>query len=64
MLTLDLGFVIQGNEEDELPEQMMVGCRLHGIDPLTSPPLPSVSEQLMSNLEGESADGDSVTPEQ
>lgn len=32
-LTLDLGFVIQGNTPDELPEQMLVGCRLHAIDP-------------------------------
>jgi len=40
ILTLNLGFVIQGNEADELPEQMLMGARLHGIDPLTAPSLP------------------------
>ena len=40
VLTLDLGFVVQGNAGDELPEQMLVGARLHGIDPLTAPPYP------------------------
>mmetsp|Transcript_38672 Transcript_38672/g.54443 ORF Transcript_38672/g.54443 Transcript_38672/m.54443 type:complete len:505 (-) Transcript_38672:527-2041(-) len=39
-LTLDLGFVVQGNQQDELPEQMLVGVRCHGIDPLNAPPLP------------------------
>ena len=43
VLTLDLGFVVQGNQTDELPEQMMVGCRLHGVDPLTAPAYPSSS---------------------
>ena len=37
VLTIDLGFVVQGNKEDELPEQMMMGLRLHGLDPLESP---------------------------
>jgi hypothetical protein len=40
VLTIDLGFVVQGNSGDELPEQMLVGARLHGIDPLTAPPYP------------------------
>jgi len=39
-LTLDLGFVLQGNSVDELPEQMAFGSRLHGLDPLTAPMLP------------------------
>jgi hypothetical protein len=39
-LTIDLGFVIQGNSEDELPEQMLMGVRLHAIDPLNAPALP------------------------
>ena len=39
-LTLDLGFVLQGNSQDELPEQMAFGSRLHGLDPLTAPMLP------------------------
>lgn len=39
-LTLDLGFVIQGNDIDELPEQMLVAMRLHSLDPLLAPNLP------------------------
>jgi len=39
-LTLDLGFVIQGNSIDELPEQMLLGSRVHSLDPLTAPNLP------------------------
>jgi hypothetical protein len=58
VLTLDIGFVIQGNSEDELPEQMMVGSRLHGIDPLTAPPFPATADSfvdsIMSNEDNES----------
>lgn len=39
-LTIDLGFVVQGNTKEELPEQMMLGLRLHGLDPLTAEMLP------------------------
>ena len=42
-LTLALGFVVEGKLSDELPEQMMVGTRLHGLDPPNSsvlPPMP------------------------
>lgn len=42
-LTLDLGFVVQANHEDELPEQMLVGVRCHGMDPLNAPPLPPMT---------------------
>lgn len=38
ILTLNLGFVIQGCED--LPEQMLMGVTLHSIDPLTAAPLP------------------------
>lgn len=41
-LTLDLGFVIQGNSKEELREQMLAGVRLHGIVPSDATPLPSV----------------------
>jgi len=44
VLTMDLGFVIQGNQDDELPEQMLVGARLHSIDPLTAPSLPPMKD--------------------
>eukprot|EP00934_Nitzschia_sp_Nitz4_P006835 Nitzschia sp. Nitz4//scaffold53_size117307//9759//12068//NITZ4_003753-RA/size117307-augustus-gene-0.90-mRNA-1//1//CDS//3329554154//6825//frame0 len=50
VLTIDLGFVVQGNSPDELPEQMLVGTRLHGIDPLTAPPYPLSSKELMSSI--------------
>jgi Protein ENHANCED DISEASE RESISTANCE 2, C-terminal len=66
VLTLDLGFVVQGNTEDELPEQMLVGCRLHGIDPLTSPSFPMSTHQhdnplfdVGNNSSGDGSDDDS-----
>lgn len=40
ILTIDLGFVVQGNKVEELPEQMMMGLRIHGLDPLTAEMLP------------------------
>lgn len=40
VLTIDLGYVVQGNKEDALPEQMMLGLRLHGLDPLSAELLP------------------------
>lgn len=36
-LTLDVGFVVQGNSEEELPEQMLGSIRVHGADPLRAP---------------------------
>lgn len=33
-LTVDIGFVIQGETDAELPEQMLAGVRIHGPDPL------------------------------
>ena len=36
-LTCDIGFVIQGNTPEELPEQMLGSIRIHGIDPLKAP---------------------------
>ena len=50
VLTLDLGFVVQGNENDELPEQMLAGIRLHGIDPFTASAMPVSQEDFLSNL--------------
>jgi hypothetical protein len=47
VLTLDLGFVVQGNSDDELPEQMLVGVRCHGIDPCTASPLPPMKNQFI-----------------
>jgi hypothetical protein len=51
VLTIDLGFVIQGNTKDELPEQMMAGLRLHGLDPLNSEALPDIDDQELFELE-------------
>mmetsp|Transcript_24996 Transcript_24996/g.69166 ORF Transcript_24996/g.69166 Transcript_24996/m.69166 type:complete len:430 (-) Transcript_24996:168-1457(-) len=38
-LTVDIGFVIQGDSAAELPEQMMGSTRIHGVDPLKAPKL-------------------------
>ena len=56
-LTIDLGFAIQGNSNDELPEQMLTGTRLHGIDPLNAPPLPPIKDMLfMADDDSEKGD--------
>jgi len=39
-LTLDLGFVLEGKTSDQLPEQMIAGSRIHGLDPLSARILP------------------------
>jgi hypothetical protein len=36
-LTVDIGFVIQGNADEELPEQMMGSIRIHKVDPIKAP---------------------------
>jgi Protein ENHANCED DISEASE RESISTANCE 2, C-terminal len=38
-LTVDIGFVIQGETAQELPEQMLGSVRVHGPDPLRAPKL-------------------------
>lgn len=48
-LTLDLGFVIQGNSPDELPEQMLGAIRVHGLNPLEAPPFPPM-KTMWQNL--------------
>ena len=58
ILTLDLGFVVQGNSKDELPEQMLVGARLHGIDPLNAPTYPSTGADIFKSLAASDTDGD------
>mmetsp|Transcript_9611 Transcript_9611/g.19383 ORF Transcript_9611/g.19383 Transcript_9611/m.19383 type:complete len:701 (+) Transcript_9611:73-2175(+) len=60
VLTLDLGFVVQSNEQDELPECMVVGCRLHGVDPLKAPQFPTTDDVFVDT--GLSSDDGSVTP--
>ena len=50
ILTMDLGFVIQGNQQDELPEQMLVGARLHSIDVLSCPPLPPMKDMFIHSV--------------
>ena len=42
-VSVDLGFVIEGQREDELPEQMLCCVRLHKIDALSSPTLPPLA---------------------
>jgi len=52
VLTVDLGFVVQGNRAEELPEQMMLGLRLHGLDPLTAELLPEFDDgSSMSDMD-------------
>lgn len=46
VLTIDLGFVVQGNTNQYLPEQMMLGLRLHGLDPLTAELLPETHHDV------------------
>lgn len=58
VLTIDLGFVVQGNTPDELPEQMLVGARLHGIDPITAPPYPLCRDMLMHTISDGDESGD------
>ena len=50
VLTIDLGFVVQGNSQEELPEQMMLGLRLHGLDPLTAELLPEADDDHRSEI--------------
>lgn len=38
-LTVDIGFVIQAETAEELPEQMMGSLRIHGADPIKAPKL-------------------------
>jgi hypothetical protein len=56
-LTIDLGFLIEGKQPDELPEQMLVGTRIHGLDPLNAsllPPMPH--DHLMMMDSGDEGD--------
>jgi len=48
-LTLDLGFVIQGNATDELPEQMLGAIRIHSLNPMIAPPFPPM-KTMWENL--------------
>ena len=36
-LSVDIGFVIEGKTEAELPEQMMGAIRIHEVDPIKAP---------------------------
>lgn len=35
-MTMDMGFVIEGREDDELPERLLGACRVKQLDPATS----------------------------
>ena len=52
-LTIDLGFLCEGKLPDELPEQMMTACRLHGLDPLNASLLPPMPIDVMENYYGD-----------
>lgn len=47
ILTIDLGFVVQGNTKEELPERMMAGLRIHGLDPLNAEALPLEDQEML-----------------
>jgi hypothetical protein len=49
-VTIDLGFVVEGQQADELPEQMLLAARLHGIDPINAPALPPMKDQFMIDM--------------
>jgi hypothetical protein len=36
-LAVDIGFVIEGKTESELPEEMMGAIRIHEVDPIKAP---------------------------
>jgi hypothetical protein len=36
-LSVDIGFVIEGKTEEELPEEMMGAIRIHEVDPIKAP---------------------------
>ncbi len=40
-VTLDVGIVIEGTRASELPEQMLGCVRIHRLDPVMAPSLPS-----------------------
>lgn len=44
VLTIDLGFLVEGTTDDELPERMLCAARLHGIDAASAPPLPPMND--------------------
>jgi hypothetical protein len=58
VLTIDLGFVVQANTDQYLPEQMMLGLRLHGLDPLTAELLPESHNDTMPELDEEDENTD------
>lgn len=52
-LTIDLGYTVEAQEEDELPECMLTGTRIHGIEPTTAAPLPPIKDFYMNHDEPE-----------
>ena len=44
VLTLDFGFIVQSDEEDELPEHLLGAVRIHRLDPDNSPMFHSEEE--------------------
>jgi len=56
ILTIDLGFLIEGNQPDELPEQMLIGTRLHSLDPMTASLLPPMPQDVLSSTEDDDSD--------
>ena len=44
-ITIDLAFIIEGSEPDQLPENVLAAFRLHNLDPDKCPVLPPFDEE-------------------
>jgi Protein ENHANCED DISEASE RESISTANCE 2, C-terminal len=61
VLTLNIGFVVEGRAHDELPEQMLSGTRLHGLDPLNALSYPIDPAAIVAAAaDGAANDDDSI----
>jgi hypothetical protein len=61
ILTINIGFVVEGRNHDELPEQMLTGTRLHGIDPLNALSYPiDPAAVVAASVDEDANDDDSV----
>ena len=55
-ITGDLGFLLQGNSEIKLPEQMLAGVRLHSLEPVNVAAFPLTEDRDICELVGKNGD--------